>query len=54
MHFSQLNLLESNEKRIQVLEEKVRDQEQKIKDLDENYDKLYKWMMEKSEVIQKA
>lgn len=53
MHETQLNLLESNEKRIQVLEEKVREQTQRIKDLDENYDKLYKFMIEKTEVVRR-
>jgi len=53
MHTSQLNLMASNEKRLCALEEKVKDLLGMIQDLDENYDKLYKWMMEKSKVIQK-
>lgn len=53
MHFTQVNLIESNEKRIQVLEQKVREQTQRIEDLDENYDKLYKFMMEKTEVVRR-
>ncbi|KKL60159.1 hypothetical protein LCGC14_2208120 [marine sediment metagenome] len=54
MHGTQVATQESNTKKIIALEGKVFLLEQKIKDLDENYDKLYKWMMEKSEVIQKA
>lgn len=53
MHADQISLLESNAKRILVLEEKVQDLLGMIKDLDENYDKLYKFMLEKSEVVRR-
>lgn len=53
MHESQLNLLVSNEKRICALEEQITLLKQRVKDLDDNYDKLYKFMLEKSEVIRR-
>lgn len=53
MHIKQLEMLESNQKRVQVLEDKVLHLEQCIKDLDTNYDKIYKFMLEKSEVVRR-
>lgn len=51
MHPEHFKTLETNAKRIQILEEKVLHLEQCIKDLDANYDKIYKFMLEKSEVV---
>ena len=53
MHIKQLEMLESNKKRVEVLEEKVLHLEQCVKDLDANYDKIYKFMLEKSEVVRR-
>ena len=51
MHIKHLEMMENNKERVQVLEEKVLYLEQCIKDLDINYDKIYKFMLEKTKVI---
>ena len=53
MHEKQVEMLESNKKKIQALEGKVAHLEQCIEDLDTNYDKIYKFMLEKSEVVRR-